>query len=590
MRAPFRMLSALAVTTILALPGSLLAAPAFADDSGDLEIIMEQHQDLLSSGSTGPDTTSTAAGSSSPTGTGRPPRVGPNVRVNAAQQPSPNGLLGRSETTVASTDDGELIVAGWNDAHGFCGPPFGVRCTPPPSPGLSGFGFSTDGGQTWTDNGPPPLLGHVFTRGDPWLDRGGFDGATFYYANLAVNDATGASLGASVHRGHFSGSSFGFQDVHLLAPPNPNDFYDKEAIAASKDGSGAAFVSLTNFIALPCPKFPNVAGAFGQIEVWRTHDAGASWQGPAIVSADQTSANPADPNCGNFGVLQQSSVPAIGPAEEVYVAWQFGPTFSASGTSTNAEIRLARSLDGGATFDAPVTVTAINSMRQDSPVGYNRTRLNDHPRVAVATSGPHRGRVYVSYSSAVSPVRSAPVVTCPAGTPAGTTCLGQRLDSSQAFVTFSDDLGQTWSTPQPVAPAPPATGIKRIWPVVSSEPGGFVNVVYYESQERPIDPSSSAVECNVSLATGLRRVGIASSLVDTFVSSSRDGGVTFTTPLKISSATSNWCTTVSNIRPNFGDYIGSASGGNRALALWADGRNGVPDVFYAGVLGAGRSG
>jgi hypothetical protein len=434
------------------------------------------------------------------------------------------------------------------------------------------------------------VVDHVFTRGDPWLDRGGFDGATFYYANLAVNDTSGAGLGASVHRGHFSGSAFGFQDVHLLAPPNPNDSYDKEAIVASKDGSGAAFVSLTNFVALPCPNFPNVAGAFGQIEVWRTHDAGASWQGPAIVSADQTSANPADPNCGNFGMLQQSSVPAIGPAGELYVAWQFGPTFSASGTSTNAEIRLARSLDGGATFDAPVTVTAINSMRQDAPVGYNRSRLNDHPRVAVATSGPHRGRVYVSFYSAVSPVTAAPVVACPAGTPAGTRCQGQRLVSSQAFVTFSDDRGQTWSTPQPVAPAPPAAGIKRIWPVVSVEPGGTVNVVYYESQERPIDPSSSTVECSVSLATGLRRVGTASSLVDTFVSSSVDGGVTFAAPLKISSATSNWCTTASNIRPNFGDYIGSASGGNRALALWTDGRNGIPDTFYAAVLGAGRSG
>ncbi len=584
------MLSVLAATSVLALPGGLLAAPAFADDGGDLQVIMEQHQDLLSSDSAAPYISTTSVGPSSPTGTGQPPRVGPNVRVDGPQHPFPKGLLGRSETSVASTDGGQSVVAGWNDAQGFCGPPFGVACTPPPTPGLSGFGFSTDGGLTWTDAGPPPVFDHVFTRGDPWVDRGGFDGTTFYYANLAVNGTTGVPLGASVHRGRFSSGTFAFQDVHVLAPPNPHDSYDKEAISAAKDGGGAAFVSLTNFIALPCPKFPSVVGAFGQIEVWRTQDAGASWQGPVIVATDQTSANPADPNCGNFGVLQQSSVPVIGPAGELYVAWQFGPTFSASGTSTNAEIRLARSLDGGATFDAPVTVAAINSMRQDSPVGYNRSRLNDHPRVAVAISGPHRGRIYVSFFSAVSPVTAAPVVTCPAGTPAGTTCQGQRLVSSQAFVTFSDDRGQTWSTPQPVAPVPPATGVKRVWPVVTVEPGGIVNVVYYESQERPTDPSSSAVECSVGVATGLRRVGTASSLVDTFVSSSSDGGVTFAAPLKISSATSNWCTTASNIRPNFGDYIGSASGGNRALALWTDGRNGVPDAFYATVLGAGRSG
>ncbi len=578
-----RIASAVAVACLLVLPGSLAAA------DNDIEPVLDTHQDMLSGGSVLADTAGTAMGQSSPTGTGKPPRVGPNVRVNAPQQGFPNGLFGRSETTVAATDDGQLLTAGFNDAQGFCGPPFGVACTPPPSPGLSGFAFSSDGGTTWTDSGPPPVIDHVLTRGDPWLDRGGFDNSTFYYANLAVNDATGNALGASVHRGRFNGTTFSFQDVRTLAPPNPNDFYDKEAIAAAKDGSGTAYVSLTNFIALPCPKFPNVAGAFGQIEVWRTHDAGDTWQGPTVVSPDQTSANPADPNCGNFGVLQQSSVPAIGPDGAVYVTWQFGPTFSANGTSTGAEIRVARSLDGGVTFGPPVSVAVINSMRQDAPVGYNRNRINDHPRVSVATSGPNRGRVYASFYSAVSPVGQAPVITCPAGTPSGTRCVGQNLVSSQAFVAFSDDGGLTWNTPQPVAPAPPATGTKRIWPVVSVEPGGLVNVVYYESQDRHTSADPNAIECNVSLGGGLRRVGTASSRVDTFWAQSDDGGASFSTPLKVTSATTNWCTTVSNIRPNFGDYIGSTSGGNRAMAAWADGRNGVPDAFYATVFGHAKS-
>lgn len=71
------------------------------------------------------------------------PAVGPNVRVNAQQQAFPNGLIGRSETTVASSADGQLIAVGFNDAQGFCGAPFGVACTPPTNPGLSGFAFST---------------------------------------------------------------------------------------------------------------------------------------------------------------------------------------------------------------------------------------------------------------------------------------------------------------------------------------------------------------------------------------------------------------------------------------------------------------
>ena len=513
------------------------------------------------------DNSGTTPGPGSPTGNGKPPRVGTNRRVNDPQQGFPNGLFGRSETTSTGTTDGQFLVFGWNDAQGFCGPPFGVACTPPALPGLSGFGFSADGGLTYVDGGAPPVINHAFTRGDPWLDRGGLDNATFYYANLSVDDRNASNLGVSVHRGHFVGGVLNWEDIQVFNALNaPNDLYDKEAIATAKDGSGAGYVTVTNFIAV-CG-FPQ-AGA-GQIELWRTHDAGASWQGPVVVSPDQTIPNdPNDPNCGSTQILQQSSSPAIGPNGEVYVVWQFGPTFNASfpgGLSTNADIEFARSLDGGLTFSTPISIASINSMRRNAPVGYNRARINDHPRVAMATSGPNKGRVYVVYYSALVPV----------AVPSNT----QSLTSSQVFVEFSDDQGQTWSPAIGLAPAPPSTGIKRWWPVVSVESGGNVDVVYYESQETSIGTS-----CNRG-----GRKGPAVSLVNTIWVQSIDGGSTFALPTTVSTATSNWCTTVSNITPNFGDYIGNFSGGNHLFPVWADGRNGVPDVFTAPILGAGKSG
>lgn len=555
-----------------------LLTPGF----GQVALDTESHKDFLSALTT-PDLGALTAGPSSPTGRGRPPRVGPNRIVNAPQVGLPAGLLGRSETTIAGTDDGRYLVAGWNDAQGFCGPPFGAPCPPPSLPGLSGYGYSSDGGLTWTDGGAPPVLNNVLTRGDPWLDVGGFDGMTFYYANLAVDFTTAASLGISVHRGNFFGTSFLWSDIRTFNSPNPNDFYDKEALAAAKDGSGRAYVSLTNFIEV-CGE---PAFGFGQIEVWRTPDAGDTWAGPTVVSPDVTFiTDPTDLDCGETGVLQQSSAPAVGPNGEVYVVWQYGPTFNPD-LSTDAEIRFARSLDGGATFDAPVTVAGINSMRANPPVGYNRDRINDHPRVAVATTGRFKGRVYVTYYSAVVPVGSAPTAPCPSPPlPAGLTCRDQTLTSSQVFIKYSDDQGLTWSSAVPVAPGPPATGLKRFWPVVSVEPGGNVDVVYYESQEGPVDASPF---CTINVGGTLRRRGSANSLVDPFWAQSTNGGAIFRTPLRVSTATTNWCTTVSNIRPNFGDYIGSFSGGNRTPALWADGRNGVPDVFFAHILGAGRS-
>src|SRR5262249_40196835 len=195
-----------------------------------------------------------------------------------------------------------------------------------------------------------------------------------------------------------SGGSFTWNDVHTFNAPNPNDFYDKEAIAMAKDSSGAGYVSLTNFIEL-CGQ---PAFGFGQIEIWRTHDGGNTWQGPVVASPDKTFVtDPTNPSCGLAGTLQQSSVPAIGPNGELYVVWQRGPDLGVPGTS--AQIGFARSLDGGVTFSTPTTVDSINSFRNDPPVGYNRDRMNDHPRVAVATSGPHKGRVHVTYYSPVAP-------------------------------------------------------------------------------------------------------------------------------------------------------------------------------------------
>lgn len=545
--------------------------------------------------------------------------TGPNVRVNRAQILPGTGLLGRSETTVASDEDGEHIVVGFNNAQGFCGEPFNRQppCTPGNPPGLSGYGFSTDGGRTFTDGSAPPVIDHVYTRGDPWLDRGGRDKRTFFYANLAVKDRsilnpdgsrTIVDLGVSVHRGHFAGDSFVWHDVHVFNAPNavnlcanrpprtdrtPCDAYDKEAIAVDKVGRGHGVVSLTNFI----EGCGFAADGFGQIEVWRTTNGGSTWFGPVIAGRDLTfNTNPISDACGLAGTLQQSSVPAVGPDGEVFVAWQRGPDLGVSPNSTGAvtaQIVVARSLDGGALFDTPKVVATINTMRNNPPVGFNRDRINDHPRIALVTEGRLRGRLFVSYASAVAPVTAAPLtrITCPPGTPPTVNCFirGQRLTSSQVFVKHSDDLGLTWSAAVPVAPTPPPAGLKRWWPVVTADRSGLVAVVYYESQEASV---LATPNCRIIFnRTGrgvARREGPANSQVDTFIATSQDGGLSFDPPVRVSTATSNWCTSRWDVFPNFGDYIGSVRAQDRVLATWADSRSGPVDTFFAPVGLEGR--
>src|SRR5437588_9485528 len=154
-------------------------------------------------------------------------RVSRNVRVNDPQRPSPDGLLGRSDTALASSDDGRNILIGWNDVEGFLRPPF--KNVLSGLPGLNGFAFSTDGGETWTDGGAPPVVDHILTAGDPTMDRGGADKSTFYYATLTLDDRLPpehAALGVNVHRGHFGGG-FKWDDVRLIQPPALQDAYDR---------------------------------------------------------------------------------------------------------------------------------------------------------------------------------------------------------------------------------------------------------------------------------------------------------------------------------------------------------------------------
>src|SRR5947209_5299493 len=236
-------------------------------------------------------------------------RVSRNVRVNDPQQPYPDGLLGRSETALATSGDGRNILIGWNDVEGFLRPPFNNMLSGPP--GLNGFAFSTDGGETWIDGGAPPVVDHILTAGDPTMDRGGADKSTFYYATLTLDDRLPpehAALGVNVQRGHFDGG-FKWDDVRLIQPLALQDAYDRGVIAAAKDGSGAAYVSVTNFRGI-CA---SGARGRGQIELWRTHDSGNTWQGPTVVSADQTAnTDPASPDCGKKGTLQHWATPVVG--------------------------------------------------------------------------------------------------------------------------------------------------------------------------------------------------------------------------------------------------------------------------------------
>jgi hypothetical protein len=520
-----------------------------------------------------------SAGAAYAAGHGNSPQVSANVQVNDPQHLFPNDLPSRNTTTIAASEDGQDLLAGWDDLQGFCGPPTNRACTPPAIPGISGFGFSTDGGQTWTDGGSPFPVAGSQTAGHPWVDRGGDDTNPIYFFTSRMRALSTGSTGIGIHRGHFGAGTFVFDDGQIINSSAPGDFYSRQAIAAAKDGSGAAYIVLSNII-----RECNIdAFGWGQIEVWRTHDNGDTWQGPVVVSPDASLVtDPNDPLCGAAGPFQIAPAISIGDHGEVYVVWQYGPDTNAAGVSQpTSKIAFSRSLDGGVTFSAPVFLVSFNNMRENPPVGYAKNRMNDQPRIAVATTGPNHGRIYVGFAQSLQPV-STPITV-------------QSAVSADLALMYSDDQGQTWSTPQGILAPPPPTGIKRFWPTIAIRPGGEVDILYLESQEtqRTVNPTDE--ECNVPMGAGQRRRGPLSSLVDTYLVQSGDGGATFGAPIRVSDTTSSWCPATTNsylfasfLHSNAGDYLGLATSGNRSYAVWPDSRNNFFDVFFASVKGTNQ--
>ncbi len=510
------------------------------------------------------------------------PKVSPNVRVNAPQKAFPLDDPTRSTATLAASEDGTQLVAGWDDFQGFCGAPTNLACPPQSPAGLSGYGFSTNGGASWTDGGAAPLIDGAWTAGHPWVDRGTDHGLDNYYftSRMRTSNVGTASAGIGISRGHFArahGGTFVWDNSQIINSTTPGDFYSRQSVAAAKDGSGAAYVVLSNILAL-CGE---PAFGFGQIEAWRTHDGGLSWDGPVIVSADDSGPNvdPNDPDCALFGTQQVIPVVSLGPGGQVYVVWQFGPFIDENGAAApTSKLAFSRSLDGGATFSAPQFITQFSNNRANPPVGYGKNRMNDQPRMAVSTSGRFRGRIYVTFYSPVKAV-SGPATA-------------QSVVSTQSFITYSDNQGQTWSTPAAIAAAVPATGLKRFWPTPTVRPNGDLDVVYLESQETQATADPADIECNVGIGATQFRKGPLSSLVNTYWTQSRDGGVTFSAPLRVSTATSNWCgaqyTFASALYSNFGDYLGIASADNRTFVAWPDGRNSFADIFFATVKGTAK--
>jgi hypothetical protein len=286
-----------------------------------------------------------------------------NARCN---DPSADGATAaQSETAVAAL--GANVVVAWNDGQGFNATPYGEG---------QGFGWSADGGATFTDGGaiphPAAYPSWIWTS-DPVLAVNEKTGDFWYCGLASPGGENGTTNAIAVARGRFTNGAFAFDSTFVVRVATSSSvFLDKQWLAVDSL-SGNLYVSNTTF---------TTSG--DQIDAYRSTDGGRTW-GASVTLSSATDA----------GLVQGSRI-AVGPNGEVHAVWSALETSASIDTD---HFRYRRSTNFGASFGPEVTcVNHISNFGTGAP-GFNRNRGITFPGIAAdRTRGTHRGRVYLSWN------------------------------------------------------------------------------------------------------------------------------------------------------------------------------------------------
>lgn len=309
---------------------------------------------------------------------------------------NPDNGSTQSETSLAYF--GDFILYGFNDLA---------------TNNFSGFAFSNNLGQTWTDGGSIPQNPGGLNRGDPVIavDRNGI----FYYGQVSGELIGGRQEGViSVSTGRFNANgtiTMGFPQVvgrgQNPAGSNVGD-QDKEWIAVGPDknnpGNEALYVAwrdLTNNNSIRFSKY-STGQNLTQL----------------IASKDIV----------NNGVLNSGAFIVIDSTGNIYVFYERVDNFFTIG-QPNRSIRMVKSIDGGNTFiDLPVSLpfaaAATTTLPCNRPsIGVDNARqirMNEFPHASI---GPD-GTLYVVWNE---------------GTVIGNTTF------INVFLAYSQDGGNNWN-------------------------------------------------------------------------------------------------------------------------------------------------
>lgn len=319
------------------------------------------------------------------------------------------------------------------------------------------------------------------------------DSSNFYYASIWIDEVQSRS-GVAIAKSVDGGKTFAAPSIAIAKPPFAH-LVDHDWLAVDRSNPANLYLVYLDL------DFSGDVCGFDQnsqaipryaIESISSTDSGTDWRVQPTVLEEECA------NLANPSVSLAGPEVAVGPAGEVYVAWEaIGEN---GGKLTTREIRIAKSSDHGSTFGAPVTVAPVTIIGNGADLqGF--VRSNEFPSLAIGTGKANRGVVYLSWSSAGFSI------------PDAITTIGSY---GFADVMFSQSkTGASWSTPVRVNNNPEGGSqplSDQFQPSIGTDHTGKIGICFYD-----------------------RRRDLNNFLIDRYCASSKNGGASWNN-LKITPA------------------------------------------------------
>jgi hypothetical protein len=268
----------------------------------------------------------------------------------------------------------------------------------------------------------------------------------------------------------------------------------------------------------------------GQTVLLNTHSPGNGWRATPLV----LSVGPP-----GIGVGADVRTNANG---DVFAFWP----------DTTGAIFAVKSTDGGASFSAPLRITGTYGAFQMSlPAISTRKALMYTSAGAWRTAT--RNEVYVAWMDLSGQAGCTTAGDAP-GTNASSPC------TSRIWFMRSPDGGTTWSSPARVHDTATVNDQFAPWLTID-ESDGELGLIYYDTIG---DPSR--------LSTNL------------FFQASRDGGLSWSAPQRVTSEPSNETTAGAKLQTQYGDYNGMDARQGKFLPSWTDRRSGGSEEIWSALV------